>query len=264
MILVCNRKDGGDRRAAAEGFRTLDDLMMKRMMMMTIFYGGTGTDCTGTNGWRTATRRGRWGEDRRDDGNNHTNTNNSNNTSRNTNNDRTTVKMTPGARCDTVRSVHWQKKKDERWVATEGSKMRTTDKSNRWTRMMNDGCVTLVETSDGHGDDLHQEGRMEDDEDGGTPMLSATGTLDRKTGQATPMRQSATGTLDRKTDQAPTMTCFQPSTPTHEKRPTTNDKECRGHEEDTKDGCSRMTRMSIAARQGKLLDDDRQVDSMVL
>jgi hypothetical protein len=55
MILVCNRKDGGDRRAAAEGLRTLDDLMMMRMMMMTIFYGGTGTDFTGTNGW-TATQ----------------------------------------------------------------------------------------------------------------------------------------------------------------------------------------------------------------
>jgi hypothetical protein len=76
------------------------------------------------------------------------------------------------------------------------------------TRMMKDVCATLMETNNGHGD-LHQ-GRMEDDEDGGTPMLSATGTLDRKTGQATPMRQSATGsTLDRKTDQAPPTTCHQ-------------------------------------------------------
>jgi hypothetical protein len=61
---------------------------------------------------------------------------------------------------------------------------------------------------EGHGRDLPRPGRMEDDEDDGTPMLSATGTLDRKTGQATPMRQSAIGTLDRKTDQATPTTCF--------------------------------------------------------
>jgi hypothetical protein len=65
--------------------------------------------------------------------------------------------------------------------------------------------------------DLHQE-RMEDDEDGGTPMLSATGTLDRKTGQVTPMRQSATGTLDRKTDQASPTTCFHQRKATNKKR----------------------------------------------
>jgi hypothetical protein len=101
-------------------------------------------------------------------------------------------------------------------------------------------------TSDGHGDDLHQ-GRMEDDEDDGTPMLSATSTLDRKTGQATTMRQSATGTLDRKTDQAPPTTCFLPSTLTNETRPTTPDKKCRGHEEEAQDG-GRMTRRRTAAR----------------
>jgi hypothetical protein len=102
-------------------------------------------------------------------------------------------------------------------MATKGSKMTAKDESNRGTRMMNDGCATLMETSDGYGDDLHQ-GRIKDDEDGGTPMLSAT------------------GTLDRKNDQAPPTTCFQPSTPTHEKRPTTNDKECRDHDENAKYG----------------------------
>jgi hypothetical protein len=91
---------------------------------------------------------------------------------------------------------------------------------------MHVGCNTLMEIGDGYGD--LDKGRMEDDGDGGTPMLSATGTLDRKTGQATPMRQSATGTLDRKTDQAPPTTCIQPSTLTNETRSIINDKECRG------------------------------------
>jgi hypothetical protein len=260
MILVCNQKDGGDSGAAAEGLRTMDDLMMMRMMMKKIFYGGTGTNCTGTNGWRTATRR------QSDDGNNNnnnsnSNNNNSNNTSRNTN-DRSTVKRTPGARSGTVRRVHRSKMKAkrhrcsrmmEKMTATRRKKKDDEDDtastgSDR-TRMMNDRCATLtMETRDGHGDDLHQ-GRMEDDEDGGTPMLSETGTLDRKTGQATPMRQSATGTLDRKTDQAPPMTCFQPSTLNNETRPTTPDKKCRGHDEEAKDG-DRTTMMRTAARRG--------------
>jgi hypothetical protein len=131
---------------------------------------------------------------------------------------------------------------------TTTAKRRKDDEDDR-TRMMNDGGATLMETSDGHGDDLHQGG-MEDDEDGGTPMMSATGTLDRKTGQVTPMPQSATGTLDRKTDQAPPTTCFQPSTLTNETRLTNPEKKCRVHEdEDAMDG-GRMTMRRTAARRG--------------
>jgi hypothetical protein len=273
MTLVCSQNEGRQQSSSrSRGLRTLDDLMMMMMMMRTIFYGGTCTDCTGSNGW-TATRR----RQRRDDGNNTNTNNNSNNTSRNTNHDRATVKMTPGARSGTVRRGHRSKMKAERHRCSRMTKKTmakrrkddeddTAPTGSEKTRMMNEGGATLLETSDhGHGDDLHQ-GRMEEDEDGGTPMMSATGTLDRKTGQATPMRQSATGTLDRKTDQATPTTCFQPSTPTHEnKRPTrTNDKECRCHDDDAQDGCRMLAMKSIAARRGKLLDDDRQVDSMVL
>jgi hypothetical protein len=104
MTLVCNLKDGGDSRAAAGRLRTTGDDLTRMWMMTMIFYGGTGTDCTETNGW-TAMRRRQ--QRREEEGNNtNTNTNNSNNTSRGNTNDRPTVKMTPGARCDTVRRVH--------------------------------------------------------------------------------------------------------------------------------------------------------------
>jgi hypothetical protein len=104
---------------------------------------------------------------------------------------------------------------------------------------------TLMETSDGYGD-LHK-GRMEDDEDGGTPMPSAT------------------GTLDRKTSQAPPTTCFQPNQLlTNATRPTNNDDTaCGCHDDDENDG-RMMTMMKIAARRWSLLDNSRKVDSMVL
>jgi hypothetical protein len=98
--------------------------------------------------------------------------------------------------------------------------------------MMDGGCKnTRLETSDGYGD-LHQ-GRMEDDEDGGSLMPSATGTLDRKTSQASPA------------------TCFQPN------RATNKDKACRCQDADANDGWMRRMMMRTAARQWNLLDDNR-------
>jgi hypothetical protein len=251
MILVWNRKEGGDSRAATGGLRTRtgDDLTRMMMMMMMIFYGGTGTKCTEHKiVTRNTDRNNDDGQQRKNKADSINTTTNKNNTT-----DMTTVKTTPGrARCDTVRRVHREKTKDAR--NDDRRCMRKMTKTTVKRRKKKDdeddhaGCATLLETSDGHGDDLHQ-GRMEDDEDDGTPRMSATGTLDRKTGKATPMRQSATGTLDRKTDQAPPTTCFQPSTPTNETRPTNPDKKCRGHDEDATDG-GRTTMRRTAARRG--------------
>jgi hypothetical protein len=193
ITLVCSRKEGRQQSSSRRGLRPLDDLM-RMMMMMMIFYGGTGTKCTEH---KIVTRN----KDRNNDDGQQRKTNI---TTNNNTNDRTTVKMTPGAPCDTVRCVHWQKKKtDERRKDDEDEDIDddvtiAKDESKQGTRMRKT-------RSDGHGDDLHQ-GRMEDDEYGGTPMPSATGTLDRKTSQVSPT------------------TCFQPSTLTNETRPTTPDK----------------------------------------
>jgi hypothetical protein len=93
---------------------------------------------------------------------------------------------------------------------------------------------------------LHK-GRMEDDEDGGTLMPSATGTLDRKTSQASPT------------------TCFQPRELPTTTRSINNDKACRGHEEedetkDEKDGRMRlrtaMTRTPRTPRTLTMAEDD--------
>jgi hypothetical protein len=245
MTLVWTLKEGRQQSSSRRGVRTFKDDDMMVMMMMMIFYRGIGTKSTATQNSNAKRRKNDTDED--DDGNN------SNTKTNEDNKGKQQMKTRPKD------YGHGHDKRQNRYVAALVAEPTRSDT----TRMMNEGCATLMETSDdGHGDDLHQ-GRMEDDEDGSTPMLSATGTLDRKTGQATPIWQSATGTLDRKTNQAPPMTCFQPRTLTNETRPTTNSKECRGHDEDTKDGC-RMTMMSTAASRGKLLDDDRQVDSMVL
>jgi hypothetical protein len=217
MILVCNWKDG----AATGGLRTTGDgltrtTMMVTMMMM-IFYRGIGTKSTATQN-SNAKRRNDTDED--DDGNNSNTKTNEDNKGKHQ-----MMKMRPKD------YGHDHGKRRNRYDAALVAAPTGSEKTRM---MMNEGCATQIETSDdGHGDDLHQ-GRMEDDEDGGTPMMSAT------------------GTLDRKTDQAPPTTCFQPSTPTHEnKRPTTNDKECRGHDEDAKEGGRMMVMTSIAARRGR-------------
>jgi hypothetical protein len=46
ITLVCSQKEGRQKSSSSRGLRTsMDDLMIK-MMMMTIFYRGTGTKCT--------------------------------------------------------------------------------------------------------------------------------------------------------------------------------------------------------------------------
>jgi hypothetical protein len=58
ITIVCNQKEGRQQSSSRRGLRTsMDDLMM---MMMTIFYGGTGTKCTGTPKLVTRKRENRW------------------------------------------------------------------------------------------------------------------------------------------------------------------------------------------------------------
>jgi hypothetical protein len=252
MTIVCSRKEGRQQSSSRKGLRSSgnddaddeDDDDDAEYFLRRNWYKMYRESKLVT---RKQDRTPNAGDGGRQHKNNDNDSHNNNNT--NTTNATPTGKKTPGARCDTVRRrVHRLKKKDERRKDADDDDM-DEDESNRGTRMMNDGSATLRETrSDGHGDDLHQ-GRMEDDEDGGTPMMSTPSTLDRKTGQDTTMRQSAIGTLDRKTDQAPPTTCFLPSTLTNETRPTTPDKKCRGHEEEAKDG-GRTAMMRTAARRG--------------
>jgi hypothetical protein len=200
-ILVCSQTEGRQRSGSRRGLRTLVNLMMMTM----IFYGGTGTKCTAVK-IVTRNRVRRWSTTMA------TNNNNKQHSPQATRSDQTT------------RST---------WIdlckATPPLQRRPTmaDKATRKEQdvplMMNDGSTSTTptdETRDGgpHGD-LHQ-GRMEDDEDGGSPMPSATGTLDRKTSQASPT------------------TCLL-----HREQPTRSinkDKACRCHREDAKDGCTRL------------------------
>jgi hypothetical protein len=95
-------------------------------------------------------------------------------------------------RLHSLQATYWMKK--TRKIDQEQEDATTETIDDNMTTIRTRTTMTR-ETRDGHGD-LHQ-GRMEDDGNGGTPMPSATGTLDRKTSQASPA------------------TCFQP-------RPITN------------------------------------------
>jgi hypothetical protein len=160
--------------------------MMMMTMTMTFFYSGIGTNCTADQ--EIVTQNDDEDEDdglgaddddgKDDDGTNKNHTNNNNNHSPQATRCNHKTRSTRIDLCETRATTLL------RWRPTMADK--ATSKEDV-PKMMTDGSTTpMEETSDHGGDgDLHQ-GRMEDDEDGGTSMPSATGTLDRKTSQASP------------------------------------------------------------------------------
>jgi hypothetical protein len=156
------------------------------MMTMTFFYSGIGTNCTAD---QIVTRNDDDDDDgykddddgKDDDGTNKNNTNNNNNHSPQGTRSNQKTRSTQINLCKARATTLLRRR------PTMADKEATSKED---VPLMNDGSTTSMEetASDGGHGDLHQ-GRMDGDEDDGTLMPSAAGTLDRK--PAKPHQQPA-------------------------------------------------------------------------